>query len=342
MELKRQDLRKFIYYGWMRDLNAPAIANEMCQTLGDNIITSRTCQSWISKFNEGNFDTLDEERDGRPSIEGVDVIIEECLIEDPRATCSEIASYTECSIATVWRHMKALGKKYLANKWVPHKLSEENKANRLRISGENLQKLHSNHFLNQLITVDEIWIFWDNEGCKPGSHNRSWRGSGDDAPLVCKQTSMTTRKHLAIIFWDAKGILLYKTLPKNTSITAAVYCEALDELKLALQEKRRRIAEFGLNNFHFLHDNARPHTALVTQEKLASLGLIVLPHPPYSPDLSPSDYYLFSPLKAGFKGRNYATKEDIDIAIQTWVDEKPVDFFSKRYPFAPKQVATVY
>ena len=140
---------------------------------------------------------------------------------------------------------------------------------------------------------------------------------------------MTTRKHLAIIFWDAKGILLYKTLPRNRSITATVYCEALDELKTALQERRRRTAEKGLNNFHFLHDNARPHTALVTQEKLATLGFTVLPHPPYSPDLSPSDYYLFSPLKAGLKGRNFASKEDIDMAIQTWIDNKPIEFFRK-------------
>ena len=49
----------------------------------------------------------------------------------------------------------------------------------------------------------------------------------------------------------------------------------------------------------------------------------------YSPDLSPSDYYLFSPLKAGLKGRNFASKEDIDMAIQTWIDNKPIEFFRK-------------
>jgi len=39
----------------------------------------------------------------------------------------------------------------------------------------------------------------------------------------------------------------------------------------------------------FLHDNAPTHQALATQKKLAYLGFICLDHPPYSPDLAPSD-----------------------------------------------------
>ena len=36
-----------------------------------------------------------------------------------------------------------------------------------------------------------------------------------------------------------------------------------------------------------------PHTSLVTRKKLLKLGWEVMPHPPYSPDLAPSDYHLF-------------------------------------------------
>ena len=47
----------------------------------------------------------------------------------------------------------------------------------------------------------------------------------------------------------------------------------------------------------FLHDNAPAHWALATQKKLACLGFQCLDHPPYSPDLAPSDYHLFPGLK---------------------------------------------
>jgi histone-lysine N-methyltransferase SETMAR len=45
------------------------------------------------------------------------------------------------------------------------------------------------------------------------------------------------------------------------------------------------------------HDNARPHTNLKTWEAIIKSGWTVLHHPPYSPDLAPSDFNLFVALK---------------------------------------------
>ena len=46
-----------------------------------------------------------------------------------------------------------------------------------------------------------------------------------------------------------------------------------------------------------IHENAPAHRTLAIQKKLAYLGFQCLDHPPYSPDLAPSDYHLFSGLK---------------------------------------------
>jgi histone-lysine N-methyltransferase SETMAR len=48
-----------------------------------------------------------------------------------------------------------------------------------------------------------------------------------------------------------------------------------------------------------LHDNARPNTAARTRPLLAHFDWELFDHPPYSPDLAPSDYHLFAYLKNG-------------------------------------------
>ena len=47
----------------------------------------------------------------------------------------------------------------------------------------------------------------------------------------------------------------------------------------------------------FHHDNAKLHTSLATRQKLLKLSWEVMLHPPYRPDLEPSDYYLFRSLQ---------------------------------------------
>jgi len=42
-----------------------------------------------------------------------------------------------------------------------------------------------------------------------------------------------------------------------------------------------------------LHDNARPHVSKIVKKYLETLKWNVLPHSPYSPDIAPSDYWLF-------------------------------------------------
>jgi len=101
-------------------------------------------------------------------------------------------------------------------------------------------------------------------------------------------------KVLASIFWDQDGILLIGYLPKGQTINAEYYSSLLMQLKNILKEKRRGKITKGIL---FLHDNDPAHRALGTQKKLAYLGFQCLDHPLYSPDLAPSDYYLFPGLK---------------------------------------------
>jgi histone-lysine N-methyltransferase SETMAR len=58
------------------------------------------------------------------------------------------------------------------------------------------------------------------------------------------------------------------------------------------------------------HDNAPAHTALSIREFLARKNIPILPHPPYSPDLAPCDFYVFLKLKSKLKGHHFGTVTD--------------------------------
>jgi len=54
------------------------------------------------------------------------------------------------------------------------------------------------------------------------------------------------------------------------------------------------------------------HISLVVLQFLAEESILVITQPPYSPDLAPSDFWLFPSLKMGLKGPRFATMEDIE------------------------------
>ena len=76
-----------------------------------------------------------------------------------------------------------------------------------------------------------------------------------------------------------------------------------------------------------LQDNARPHTALVTRQKLTELDIEVLPHPPYSPDLSPTDYHFFRALDAFIRKKTYADTSQVENAFKDFLDSRDPQFY---------------
>ncbi|GBM55089.1 hypothetical protein AVEN_55973-1 [Araneus ventricosus] len=92
---------------------------------------------------------------------------------------------------------------------------------------------------------------------------------------------------------DRKGVLLVDFMPKGTTINSNRYCETLRKLRRAIRKRRRGMLSRKIVLLH----NARPQTAASTQELLDQFGWEIFDHPPYSPDLAPSDFHLFLKLK---------------------------------------------
>ena len=76
----------------------------------------------------------------------------------------------------------------------------------------------------------------------------------------------------------------------------------------------------------FLHDNAPAYRALATQKKLAYLGFQCRDHPPYSPDLAPSNYHLFPGLRKQLQVRHFLSDAEVTAAAETWLNGRPSEF----------------
>jgi len=76
------------------------------------------------------------------------------------------------------------------------------------------------------------------------------------------------------------------------------------------------------NGVLILHDNARPHLSKDVRELLDGYSWEVLPHPPYSPDMSPRDFELFPQLKINMRGVRFSTLEDLSASVTRRVRQR--------------------
>jgi len=90
---------------------------------------------------------------------------------------------------------------------------------------------------------------------------------------------------MLIVFFDAKGVVHKEFVPAGN---AAYYKTVLERLRQRVQRVRTDIAYKRVLH----HDNAPAHTALLVCEFLAKVRVATLPHPPYSPDLAPVDFFV--------------------------------------------------
>ena len=79
----------------------------------------------------------------------------------------------------------------------------------------------------------------------------------------------------------------------------------------------------------FHYNNACPHTAHATADILAQFGWDILIHPPYSPDLAPSDFYLFPELKSHLGGTHFQTDDELKNNVKRYLHNMAGEFYDE-------------
>ena len=115
--------------------------------------------------------------------------------------------------------------------------------------------------------------------------------------------------------------------PRNQTINSDVYCRQLNKLNAAIKEKRSELVNCKGVIFH--NDNATLHISLAIRQKLLRLGWEVVLHPPYSPDLAPSDYYLFRSLQNSLNGKTFNDDEAVKSHLVQFFAAKDQKFYER-------------
>ena len=86
-------------------------------------------------------------------------------------------------------------------------------------------------------------------------------------------------------------------------VNKQLYQEVLACLRDAVRKKRPELWE--IQTWMLRHDNVPAHASLLICSYLVKHQTSVVPHPPYSPDLAPTDFFLFPKLKTTLKGHRF-------------------------------------
>jgi len=98
-----------------------------------------------------------------------------------------------------------------------------------------------------------------------------------------------------------------------------------DKVKgICSEEKTRALVSYKC----ILHnDNAPVHDALRVREFLAKNSITKMHHPPYLPDITPCDFWLFPKLKNALKGQRFVDLSDIQRNVKTLLRGIPENDF---------------
>lgn len=281
------------------------------KAFGDDSMSDSNIRLWYNRFKSGRETVESDPRSGRPASSNSPDNVEkvrEAITQDRRLTVRELEDELNIPKTIIAEILtEKLGLRRVAAKFVPKVLTAEQKERRLQISDE-LQVTAENdpNFLKKIITGDESWVYGYDPETK--AQSSEWIEPGTPRPKKARR-SRSNIKVMLTVFFDHRGIVHHEYAPRGTTINKESYRETLRRLRDAVRRKRPDLWASG--DWMLQHDNAPAHSSCLVQQFLGKHGIPQVPHPPYSPDLAPCDFWLFPKLKYPMKGTRFDSVEEI-------------------------------
>ncbi len=285
---------------------------------GDAALSAVQIRHWFKQFQGGRDTVIDLPRRVKDKTGRTEANIDKvCTALDQDRRLSITALSVSCDIP--WSTCRKIVKLDLklsrkAAKFVPHLLQENQVQERMRISGNMLNRLQSEpHFLDYVVTTDESWMYCYDPELK--NQSSAWLAKGEQRPVKVARPR-TVGKLLLISFFDSKGVIHWEY--QRGTLVSAQFINILGNLRHAISRKR---GNKYLQNFTLHMDNTSPHTSQPTRTFLMLSKTKVLEHPAYSPDLAPSDFWFFPHLKKPLRGKWFNSIAELQQAVDKEIGE---------------------
>ena len=317
------NIRQCILYEFCKDEDHINIRDNIRLVFNEKEITDRTIKNWVDKFKAGNFNLEDKDRSGRPRKVQPE-IFEEYVDEHHYSSQYDIASELGVTPKTIRKYKSESDFLQIFGRKIPHALTEDQKQQRYMLSAMLYKIFVNKDIIKDIITVDESWIIYDQE-----DKLLQFVRVGEEPEPYVKDKAVRSKKIMMVIFWYSKGLIHYDFLEHGKSFNSGFYIDQI----ITANEKLRIGKSKGIQEktFYFLQDNARPHTALFSLCQIMDVKWECLPHPPYSPDLSPCDFYLFPRLKQQLKPGDFKDEDVLKNKIGQYFDSQNEEFWFKPF-----------
>jgi hypothetical protein len=130
------------------------------------------------------------------------------------------------------------------------------------------------------------------------------------------------------MFLSVRGVVFINWLPSGGKFTSSYVCtEVLEPLAQILHHWA--IIHSARPIVHF--DNATPHRAAASESCFQRSRFRHAPQPPYSPDISPCDFFLFGDLKTRLTGQEFERMEELQQRVDGLLAEVAPDLMQRVY-----------
>jgi len=331
MDVKTKDLNVIIETLRRNGYKGTTIHNIITTAWGDKI-TVRRVQQIMKEYNENDRDQFERnDGSGRPKsqkrLELAPLIAAEIAI-NKGVTTDELAVMFDASHRMVYETIiEDLDMISVHAKWIPHKLTDINKENRVICCQELTDKLNKRNIHRYLLVIDEKWFYKTPIG--NAQTRRSWESvdAAGDGRLTIPKRSAMDQKFMAIVAVNFEGLGDSTVLNRGQTIDSELYIQFIEDAVAYFSRHELVVARRSISfeNMILMHDNARPHVSHRSREYLEDKNVRLQHQAPYSPDLNLCDRMIFPMLEMKRSKITFGNKDLLQDYLNERLSNIPVD-----------------